>query len=196
MRTPGAKGAATRRKMLDAGIDLMRRSGLAGAGINGIVAASGAPKGSVYHFFPGGKEQVVGEALAIYARDVHDRIAAALAGARTPAGRVRALFAAFAKRLEASRFLQSCAAGAVSLDLDDELEGIRAAIASAFDDWIELLAAGIGIADRRRARSFAGLVLTAIEGGYVRGRAERSGEAFIEAGRWLAEIAERETARH
>ena len=195
MRTPGTKGAATRQRMVDASIELMRRSGLSGAGINDIVAASGAPKGSVYHFFPGGKHQVVGEALAVYTARVHEMIDAALAGARTPAGRVRALFAAFATRLEAARFRQSCAAGAVCLDLDQELDGIRAAIAAAFEDWMELLSAGIGIADRRRARSFAGFVLTAIEGAYIRGRAEQSGEPFLEAGRWLAEAAERETAR-
>jgi Transcriptional regulator len=157
MRTPGAKGAATRQKMIDAGLELMRRSGLSGAGINDIVAASGAPKGSVYHFFPGGKHQIVGEALAIYTARVHETIDAALASARTPAGRVRTLFAALAKRLEAAHFRQSCAAGAVCLDLDEELDGISAAIAAAFEDWIELLSAGIGIADRRRARSFAGL---------------------------------------
>jgi TetR/AcrR family transcriptional repressor of lmrAB and yxaGH operons len=194
MRTPGAKGAATRQRMLDAGVELMRGTGLAGAGINDLVAASGAPKGSVYHFFPGGKQQVVGEALALYAERVHALIDAALAGASTPAGRVRALFAAFAARLQATDFRQSCAAGAVTLDLGPELEGIRAAISAAFTDWRDLLARGIGLADRRRARSFAGLVLTAIEGAYIRGRAERSSQPFLEAGRWLAEIAEREPA--
>lgn len=196
MRTPKTKGMATRRRMLDAGIELMRGSGLAGAGINDLVAASGAPKGSIYHFFPGGKHQLVGEALAEYTARVHAWIEDALAGARTPAGRVRALFAAFARRLEAADFRQSCAAGAVCLDLDDELEGLRASVAAAFDDWLELLEAGFGLADQRRARSFAGLVLTAIEGAYIRGRAERSGQPFLEAGRWLAEVAEREaTAR-
>jgi len=195
MRTPGAKGAATRQRMVDAGIELMRRSGLTGAGINDVVAASGAPKGSVYHFFPGGKHQLVAEALAIYATRVGALIDAAIAGAGTPAARVRALFTAFAKRFEAAEFRQSCAAGAVALDLEDEHEGIRAAIAAAFDDWLALLARGIGLPDRRRARSFAGLVLTALEGAYIRGRAERSGQPFIEAGRWLAELAEHETER-
>jgi len=195
MRTPGAKGAATRQRMLDAGIELMRRAGLSGAGINDVVAASGAPKGSVYHFFPGGKHQLVGEALATYTARAHALIEAALASARTPSGRVRALFAAFAERLEASHFLQSCAAGTVCLDLDDDLDGLRAAVAAAFDDWIELLSTGLGIADRKRARSFSGLVLTAIEGAYILGRAERSAEPFLEAGRCLADAAARETER-
>jgi hypothetical protein len=53
-----------------------------------------------------------------------------------------------------------------------------------------VIATHLGIADRRRARSFAGFVLTAIEGAYVRGRAEHSSAAFREAGQWLSELAE------
>ena len=52
--------------MIEATIGLMRGSGLSGAGINDIVRASGAPKGSVYHFFPNGKVQIVSEALERY----------------------------------------------------------------------------------------------------------------------------------
>jgi hypothetical protein len=46
--------------------------------------------------------------------------------------------------------------------------------------------------DPRRARSFAGLLVTAIEGAYIRGRAERSAQPFIDAGKWLATLAEQE----
>lgn len=47
--------------MLEAAISLMRGSGLSGAGINEIVRESGAPKGSVYYFFPDGKLALVSE---------------------------------------------------------------------------------------------------------------------------------------
>ena len=83
------KGRASRLRLIDAGIDRMRTSGLSGAGINEVVKASGAPKGSVYHFFPGGKAQLVNEALAVYAERVEAFIGAAMASARTPEGRVR-----------------------------------------------------------------------------------------------------------
>jgi len=69
MTTP--KGTAARARMLDATIGLMRRGGLTRAGVNEIVAASGAPKGSVYHFFPDGKRQIAVEALERYAGHVH-----------------------------------------------------------------------------------------------------------------------------
>lgn len=189
--TPGS-----RERMLEATITLMRRSGLSGAGINEIVRESGAPKGSVYHFFPQGKKQIVSEALAVYSPRVLAFMEAALGAGRTPGGRVRALFRAFAERLEQGEFGSSCAAGAVCLDLDEDLEGVRLAIAATFDDWTALIARQLGFADERRARSFAGLLLTAIEGGYIRGRAERSSRPFLEAGQWLAELADAEAIRH
>jgi AcrR family transcriptional regulator len=191
-----AGAAGSRERMVEAAIALMRRAGLSGAGINEIVRESGAPKGSVYHFFPGGKKQIVGESLAVYSARVLAFVEAALAGGRTPAGRVQALFRAFAQRLEQGGFRASCAAGAVSLDLDtDDLDGVRQAVEAAFEAWTALIARQLGFADARRARSFAGLVLTAIEGAYVRGRAERSGRPFAEAGQWLAQLAEAEAAR-
>ena len=50
--------------------------------------------------------------------------------------------------------------------------------------------ASLHLADRRRARSFAGLLLTTIEGAYIRGRAERSTRAFDEAASLLGDMAE------
>jgi TetR/AcrR family transcriptional repressor of lmrAB and yxaGH operons len=189
---PTPKGAAAKARLLDATIDLMRRGGLSGTGVNEIVAASGAPKGSVYHFFPDGKRQIAAEALARYAERVHAAMDDALARARGPRAKVHALFALLERRLVDAEYGASCAVGAVTLDLDESLARVRPAAAEAFADWRALFAAHFPIRDRRRREAFAGLLLTAIQGGYVRGRAERSAEAFREAARWLGELAERE----
>lgn len=182
--------AAGRQRMLDAAITLMRGSGLAGAGINEIVRLSGAPKGSVYHHFPGGKVQIASEALADYSGRVARFIEAALGERTGGPAKVRALFAAFAKRAEEGDFRASCAIGTVTLDLDEEpgLDALRPVLEAAFDDWAACIAAHFDFGDRRRSRSFAGLVLTAIEGAYVRSRAERDARAFREAGEWLSRL--------
>jgi TetR/AcrR family transcriptional repressor of lmrAB and yxaGH operons len=179
----------SRERMLEAAITLMRGSGLTGAGINEIVRESGAPKGSVYHFFPAGKLALAAEALAIYQQRVRDFIEAALASREAPDDRIRALFAAFARRVEESGYRRSCAVGAVSLDLQPDVEGLRPVLGDALADWTDAIAAHFDCGDARRTRSFAGLVMTAIEGAYVRCRAERSRRPFIEAGEWLAELA-------
>ena len=193
MGTPARAVPPTRERMIDATITLLRRSGLSGAGINEIVRESGAPKGSVYHFFPDGKRQIVTEALCIYSQRVVAFIDAAMSKGRTPGAKVEALFNAFAKRVEQGEFLHSCPAATVCLDLDAEQEPLRLVVAEALGDYLKVIEKHFPLRDRRRARSFAGLLLTAIEGGYIRSRAERSGKPFREAGVWLAELAGRES---
>ena len=181
---------APRERMIEAAITLMRRSGYSGVGINEVLAESGAPKGSMYHYFPDGKRQIAAEALTTYAVRVVAFIDESLARGRTPAGKVRALFEAFARRLEAFDYRQSCAAGCVSLDLDPGLEPVRDAVQGAFESYIATIASHFPGMGARRARSFGGFILTAIEGAYIRGRAEHSADAFREAGEWLARLAE------
>ena len=185
-----AKGELSRQRLLDAAIDGMRASGLSGAGINEIARAGGAPKGSIYHLFPGGKTQIASEALQAYATTVAAFIDASIPARKSPRGRVEALFEAFAQRLEATGCTRSCAVGAVSTDLAGDTEPVRVEAQAAFERWMDDLAARFDfIADPARARSFAGLVLSCIEGAYLRGRTEGSGAAFREAGRWLGELA-------
>jgi TetR/AcrR family transcriptional repressor of lmrAB and yxaGH operons len=178
----------TREHMLDAAIDLMRGSGLSGAGINGIVRASGMPKGSVYHFFPGGKVQIAAEALAVYSGQVEARLEAALSSSRDPQGKVRALFDAFADRVQKGRFLRSCAVGTVSLDLEEDGEVLREVLSGALSRWVDLIAAHFDLGSPRRTRAFASLLLTAVEGAYIRARVERTIRPFKEAGDWLAPL--------
>ncbi len=186
--TPGAKD-----RILEAAIFLMRRSGLTGAGINQLIARSGAPKGSVYYYFPEGKQQITGEALALYAQRVTLAFEHALSSQTKPGDKIRALFGFVADRFEEGAFEQSCAAGAVTLDLDAEVTAIRPVIAAAFASWRAVIANHLPIRSRKRRESLAGLVLSAIEGAYIRGRAERSKSAFLEAGEWLAQLAQRES---
>jgi len=185
----------TKAKMIDAAITLMSRAGFAGVGINDIVKESGAPKGSLYHFFPDGKRQIAREALGVYAQRILAVFDASLASAEHPGEKIRALFRTVAQRLERGNYQQSCPVGAVSLDLTEALEGVRVAAAGAFAAWIALIAKHFRIADEPRRRAFAGLVLTALQGSCIRGRAERSTQAFREAAMWLADLAEREVAR-
>jgi TetR/AcrR family transcriptional repressor of lmrAB and yxaGH operons len=180
----------TRERVIAATILLMRRSGYSGIGINEILAEGAAPKGSLYHFFPDGKQQIASEALDAYATEALQIYERALATPGTPGQKVKRLLKLPAGRLAESEYQSSCPGGTVSLDLDNGLETLRATVQRYFEQMIELIATHLEIADRRRARSFAGLLLTTIEGAYIRGRAEHSTRAFDEAATWLAEMAD------
>jgi TetR/AcrR family transcriptional regulator, lmrAB and yxaGH operons repressor len=181
--------ASTRGRMIEAAIVLMRRSGISGAGINEIAKESGAPKGSMYHFFPGGKREILASALEVYARRIVAFIDEQLAKGKTPEAKVKRLFKAFERRIVDFEFRQSCAAGCVSLDLDEDNEAIRAAAKAAFESYAAVIARHFDFGTPRATQSFAGFVLSAIEGAYVRSRAERSARPFAEAGEWIAQLA-------
>jgi len=179
----------TRARLLEAAITLMRQSGLSGAGINEIVRESGAPKGSVYHFFPGGKEQIVSEALGLHAGRVVTFMEETLARPRTAPTKLKVLFDAYAERLESNRFQLSCPSGTVCLDIDAEMEALRTCVAATFEQYVGAIARHVAVGSERENKEFAAFVLTAIQGAYIRGRAERSGKPFREAGAWLAALA-------
>jgi TetR/AcrR family transcriptional repressor of lmrAB and yxaGH operons len=191
MATPPVPDATTTRdRVIAATIELMRRGGYAGIGINEILAEGGAPKGSLYHFFPDGKRQIASEAMAVYASQALEFYEKALAAPGTPAQKVKRLLKVPASRLVAGDFRSSCMAGTLSLDLDDTLEAVRGEVGTFFEQMIELVVTHLRMPDRSRARSFAGLLLTTIEGAYIRGRAERSTQAFDEAASLLGELAD------
>jgi AcrR family transcriptional regulator len=179
----------TRDRMIEAAITLMRRTGVSGAGINEIARESGAPKGSMYHFFPGGKRELLSSALAVYSKRVVEFIDESLARGKTPEAKVKALFKAFERRVEEFEYRASCAAGCVSLDLDEDSEPIRLAAQDAFAAYVATIARHFDFGSERATHSFASLLLTAIEGAYIRARAEHSGQAFAESGEWLAPLA-------
>lgn len=190
MATLPASKAGTRERVLAATAVLMRRSGYAGFGLAEILAEGRAPKGSLYHFFPDGKRQIIAEALQAHAAEVLALYERALARPGTPGQKVRRLLALPARRLRASGYLLSCPGGTVALDLNEDLEVVRAVVDRYFQAMIDLFARHLGIADRRRAESFADLLLTTVEGAYIRGRAEHSTRAFERAASWLADLAD------
>lgn len=178
--------AGPKDRILEATIALMKQTGLTGAGINQILARSGAPKGSLYYYFPGGKEQITREALTLYAERVAAAFDRVLSSKKKPADKIRALFLFVADRFEDGSFEQSCAVGAVTLDLNTDDSGIRAVAATAFASWRTVIARHLPVSSAKRRFALAGLVLSTIEGAYVRGRADHSKQAFVEAGEWLA----------
>jgi AcrR family transcriptional regulator len=177
--------------MLDAAEALLRERGLAGAGIQQVVARSRAPIGSVYHFFPGGKTQLVAEALHINgdkARALFQRILADTADPLPE--RFRRLFRTAASGFDRAGADKGCAIGAVTLDLDATQEALRTVCRDALDGWIESIAVELPWTDSAVRRSFAELVVAGLEGAFILSRARKSGAPFITVGDWLATMLE------
>jgi AcrR family transcriptional regulator len=163
-----------RERMIRSAAALFRERGVHGTSFSDVLDHSGAPRGSIYHHFPGGKAQLAEEAT----RYAGEFIAGGLAGAldaENPAAAVRAFAATWRELLRASDFTAGCPIVSATLE-GDRSPGARDAAAAAFARWEALLAGAFvrrGVAPAR-AGSLATLAVAAIEGGIVLARAQRS----------------------
>ena len=172
--------------MIAAAETLMREQGLAGAAINPVVKLSRAPIGSVYHHFPGGKTQLASEALRIHGEKVRRLLVAAFDTKKPLPQRLRTSFRHAATVFEDAGARKGCAIGAVTLDLGRHDEALREVCEEIFASWVDAIAPLLPWRSSRKRRSFAVAIVTAIEGAFILGRAQRSGDPFIAAGEWLA----------
>jgi AcrR family transcriptional regulator len=177
--------------MIQAAETLLRESGLSGAGIKQLVARSGTPVGSVYHFFPGGKTQIVTETLRIHSAKVVRLLEHAFRDEAVPLpARLRALFRMAASGFEAAGADKSCAIAAVTLDLRASDRPLRRVCEASFTQWVDEIAPHLPWPDVETRRSFATMVVVSLEGAFILARAGKAGDAFTTAGDWLARLAE------
>src|SRR6185503_8934161 len=108
------KGERTRQKLVDATATLLRRQGYHATGLSEIVAESGAPRGSLYFYFPDGKDQLAVAALDQSGEEWRVRIEAAIAGAGDVGAAIDAIVTLLADDLEASGWEHGCPVAAVA----------------------------------------------------------------------------------
>ena len=160
--------------MLTATARLLQRQGYHGTGLNQIVAEAGAPKGSMYFHFPGGKEQLAAEAIAASG----DYLDAALAAHEAPTAlaAVDGFVADVAEQLERTGYTAGCPIATVALEVAPTSPTLGDACAGALGRLIDRLATWIehdGV-DPADARDRAFVVYAAIEGALVFAKASRS----------------------
>src|SRR5438477_13027225 len=113
----GAMATPTRERIVQSSAELFRRQGFTGTGVKQIVAEAGAPFGSLYHFFPRGKEQLGEETIrwsgAIYAQLIDFYFPP---GA-DPVAATRAFFAGAAQTLVETDYADACPIATVALEV-------------------------------------------------------------------------------
>ncbi len=166
----------SRDRMIQSAAILFRRRGIEGTSFSDVLEHSGAPRGSIYHHFPGGKAQLAEEATRYAGDFIAAGLVAALAAA-DPVAAIRKFTSFWLGLLRDAGFADGCPVVAAAVE-GDGVPGARDAAGAAFARWEELLAAAV---ERRglspdRARSVASLVIAATEGAIVISRAQRSTE--------------------
>lgn len=166
--------AETRDRMLDAATALLHRHGFHGTSLNGILAESGAPRGSLYYHFPGGKEELVLEATV---RGVEQATAALEETMRggDPVAAVRSFIGVAGAELRDSGYVLGCPVAPIILDLAGEPSALVEVCRRAVVDWQRILREGLTAAGavEGRAASLATTIVAAVEGALLLARAER-----------------------
>jgi TetR/AcrR family transcriptional regulator, lmrAB and yxaGH operons repressor len=165
-----------RARMVEAAVRLLATKGLEGTSFAEVLELSGAPRGSIYHHFPGGKDELVTEAVAL-ARDRAMSYLEEQAG-KSPREIAAAFLALWRTVLTRSDLGAGCAVLAVTVATDDE--ELLARTAEVFRGWRSRLAALLtdaGLSADEAAR-YAATLIASSEGAVVMARAEQSMEPF------------------
>ncbi len=175
-----------RTRMIASAAALFREQGYSGTGFRDVIEHSGAPRGSIYHHFPGGKAELA-ESAVRHASDVTAAQIDRAVAAGDAVQAVQLFVAGWRRRLERSDFRAGCPVVAVAVEAHDS-PALDQAAAAAFDRWEEQLARALrrGGVSRTRAPRLAALIVSAIEGAVVQCRAAHSTQPLDDVARELA----------
>jgi AcrR family transcriptional regulator len=179
----------TQQRILYAGAELFGRQGFTGTGVKQIVAAAQAPFGSIYHHFPGGKEQLGEEVIRVAGGMYGQLVNAVIDEYDDVAVGIEESFRLAGVHLADSGWLDACPIATMTLETASSSEPMRAASHEVFEAWFAQLAARYEAAgiDADRARSLAIATLSLLEGAFIFARAARTTEALDAAGRQAAD---------
>ena len=182
----------TRARLLDTTARLLQHRGYHGTSLSDILAASGAPRGSLYFHFPGGKDQLAIEATRAAVDEATQALRETLAKAKNPAQGVRAYVEAAGHLMRETDYTFGCPVSPVILDATAGVAELADLCRQAFETWADMLrtsfiAAGI---PGRRANALALLVLSSIEGLLLIARAYRDCGALMTVAAELEAVVE------
>ncbi len=185
-----SKGERSRRRLIDTAAALMRKQGFHGTGLSEIVQTSGAPRGSLYFYFPGGKEELACAALAESGAALRALFVQVIDAAGDPASAIEAVCEQLAVAMAASQWEQGCPLATVALEASAASSKVRETCATHFATWIEIIAVRLikaGMSDEA-ARKFATFGLAALEGALLLAKVHRDPQPLYITGAMLREL--------
>ncbi len=176
--TPG-----TRERLIAAMTDALRRRGLHGVGLTELLAQAGAPKGVLYHHFPGGKAELAVAAIDDVVARMLRGLDALLASNPDPIEATRRWMAGATARLGDSGFESGCPLATVALESTPDDAALREALARACATLRERIAQALEShgEPRARAQGIAALIVATYEGGLLQARVAQSTTPIAQA---------------
>jgi TetR/AcrR family transcriptional regulator, lmrAB and yxaGH operons repressor len=172
-----------RDRLIAAMTDALRRRGLHGIGLTELLQVAQAPKGVLYHHFPGGKTELAIAAIDQVVERMTSGLDRLLGTTPDPLQAMRRWIAGATARLQDTGFEAGCPLATVALESRSEDQALREALARAFERVRERIALGLVGAGlpAERALGLAALIVAAYEGGLLQSRVAHSVEPIQRA---------------
>src|SRR5438034_8989202 len=164
-----------RARMVRSAATLIRERGIHGTGLREVVAHSGGPRGSLGRFFPGGKTQLVTEAIDVALVDLFGDLERTLGDAETFPEAISVIVAPWRRLLVDHEFALGCPLAATIVDAADN-DGLRVHVGGLLARW-QASVAGVYVKfgdPAAEADEQSTVLLAALEGALILARARRS----------------------
>ncbi|HEY0436829.1 MAG TPA: TetR/AcrR family transcriptional regulator, partial [Phenylobacterium sp.] len=165
-------------RILLAAMELFAVKGYASTSVSDILSRSQANSGSLYHFFPGKQDVLVG-VLELYRDGIHEMLLEpAWQGVEDPIARIFALLDRYRLALVESECVYGCPIGSLALELHEPDPAVRELLAQNFSNWTKAIGGCLEAAGSRLPRgtdtqALAEFILTTMEGGVMQARTHR-----------------------
>ncbi len=186
-----AKGSSAREDMLAAAVELFSARGYEGVGVAELLEKSGAPRGSLYFHFPGGKQQIGAEVVARVGAEVAARFRGLHDSGVDLDTFIERVFRTTAKESKERSYEASCPMAAIATGFGNSDVKLAEAVRRAFESWeseIGNAAKARGMSDTN-ATIFASAMMAAMEGAFILSKAQRSSAPHINACRAIKALA-------
>lgn len=182
--------SSIRDQIIETTCELLEVQGYHATGLNQILAASGAPKGSLYYYFPEGKEELTAEAIRRTGLLVATRIKEGLASSDDPYEAIRTFINGIAYHVEASGFRAGGPLMIVAMETAISSERLNNACREAYQLLQDAFQAKLSASgySHVRATQLATFVMSTIEGGIIVSRTNHSGDPLRNAAEMLGHV--------
>lgn len=179
-----------RKRLVATAADMLRRRGLNATSMRDLAKEAKAPLGSIYHYFPGGKKQVVIEALNYTGDKVISMLRKALV--QGPIEGLHSFLNLWRDVVISSEFKASCPVIAVVIEeaVTEDVKAAQAVAATIFEQWEKMLISSLqehGV-DKLRAEQLATLIISSVEGALALCRTKKAIKPFDHVSTLLKEL--------
>ncbi|MBP3509733.1 TetR/AcrR family transcriptional regulator [Oscillibacter sp.] len=160
---------------------LFQQQGYHATGLNQIVVESGTPKGSLYYYYPGGKEELAIAAIGLIRDEIRERISRFLAGIDGPAEAIQSLIREMAKEFDKPEYIIHCTVSLMTLEVSLLSEPLRLACMECVEAWERAFAEKLEQSgcEAEHSRKLGIMIQSMIDGAMISSLGKRNMEPLL-----------------